>query len=66
MIVLAEIKMFDNLFGLLGSYNSRIVKKYRGIVDKINSHEEAMIALSDAELANKTNEFKMHRRELYQ
>ena len=58
MIVLAEIKMFDNLFGLLGSYNSRIVKKYRGIVDKINSHEEAMIALSDAELANKTNEFK--------
>ena len=58
MIVLTEIKMFDNLFGLLGSYNSRIVKKYRGIVDKINAYEEAMIALSDAELANKTNEFK--------
>ena len=58
MIVLTEIKMFDNLFGLLSSYNSRIVKKYRGIVDKINAYEEAMIALSDAELANKTNEFK--------
>lgn len=50
--------MFDNLFGLLGSYNSRIVKKYRAIVDKINGYEETMIALSDAELANKTNEFK--------
>ena len=50
--------MFDGLFGLFGGYNSRIVKKYRKIVASINSLEPAMVALSDDELSNKTNEFK--------
>lgn len=50
--------MFGNLFGLFDSYNSRIVKKYQRIVDTINDYEEAMVALSDNDLANKTNEFK--------
>ena len=50
--------MLDKLFGLIGSYNSRIIKKYRGIVDKINDYEDSMVALSDPELASKTNEFK--------
>ena len=50
--------MFDSLFSLIGSSNSRIIRKYRAIVGKINEYEEAMIKLSDEELANKTNEFK--------
>ncbi len=58
IVILCEIRMLDKLFSLIGSYNSRIIRKYRGIVSKINDYEEAMVALSDAELANKTNEFK--------
>ncbi len=50
--------MFNKFFGLFSNYNSSIVRKYRKIVDTINDYEEAMVALSDSELANKTNEFK--------
>ena len=58
IVILNEIRMLDKLFSLIGSYNSRIIRKYRDIVEKINDYEEAMVTLSDAELANKTNEFK--------
>ncbi|MDR1390871.1 MAG: preprotein translocase subunit SecA [Holosporales bacterium] len=50
--------MFSSLFALFGSYNSRIVKSYEKIVDKINAFEAEMQSLSDKELANKTPEFK--------
>lgn len=50
--------MFSNLFGLFGNFNTRIIKKYEKIVDTINDYEEAISALSNEELANKTNEFK--------
>lgn len=50
--------MFSNLFGLFGNFNTRIIKKYEKIVDTINDYEEAISALSNQELANKTNEFK--------
>lgn len=50
--------MFSNLFGLFGNFNTRIIKKYEKIVDTINDYEEAISALSNEELSNKTNEFK--------
>lgn len=50
--------MFSNLFGLFGNFNTRIIKRYEKIVDTINDYEEAISALSNEELANKTNEFK--------
>ncbi len=50
--------MLSSLFGLFGNFNTRIIKKYEKIVDTINDYEEAISALSNEELANKTNEFK--------
>lgn len=50
--------MFDSLIGLFGNYNARIVRKYQRIVDTINDYEEAMSALSNEELSEKTIEFR--------
>jgi len=43
---------------IIGSYSDRELKRIMPIVDKIESLEEEMKALSDAELRNKTQEFK--------
>ena len=43
---------------LFGSRNDRLVKSYSKIVKKINSLEEQCRALSDAQLAAKTTEFR--------
>ncbi|MDR0942317.1 MAG: preprotein translocase subunit SecA, partial [Holosporales bacterium] len=50
--------MFDYLTKIFGSYNARLIKKYRKIVEEINSLEDSLVKLSDRDLANKTNEFK--------
>ena len=47
-----------NFIKIFGTYNSRIIKKYWKVVAKINALEEQMIALSDEELSNKTQEFR--------
>lgn len=46
------------LTSLFGSRSSRVVKKYRKIVDQINALESKIQALSDVELKNKTIEFR--------
>ncbi len=43
---------------IFGSYSAKEVKRLEPAVDKILSMEEAMTALSDAQLKDKTNEFK--------
>ena len=43
---------------IFGSYSDRELKRIRPIVEKINSLEPEFVALSDAELKEKTNEFK--------
>ena len=43
---------------ILGSRNDRLVKQYRAKVQAINVLEPAMQALSDAQLRNKTDEFR--------
>ena len=43
---------------ILGSRNDRLVKQYRAKVQAINALEPAMQALSDAQLRNKTDEFR--------
>jgi preprotein translocase subunit SecA len=43
---------------IFGSRNQRLVGQYNGLVKKINSFEPAMQALSDAELAGKTVQFR--------
>ncbi|ETD72327.1 preprotein translocase subunit SecA [Pelistega indica] len=43
---------------LVGSRNDRLLKQYRKLVQKINSLEPSIQALSDADLAAKTAEFK--------
>jgi preprotein translocase subunit SecA len=43
---------------MFGDRSSRIVKKYRKVVDQINSLESKVKALSDAELKGKTLEFR--------
>ncbi len=48
-------KLFRKIFG---SRNDRIIKSMRQKVAKINALEADLQALSDAELADKTNEFK--------
>ena len=48
-------KLFRKIFG---SRNDRIIKSMRQKVAKINALEGDLQALSDAELADKTNEFK--------
>lgn len=51
------------LKALFGSANDRYIKKLRKTVAKINDLEPAFKALDDAELQNKTNEFKVRYQE---
>jgi len=48
------MQLFKKIFGS----NEREIKKFRPIVEKINSWEDSMAKLSDEELKNKTAEFK--------
>lgn len=43
---------------VFGSRNDRLLKQYRQVVTRINGMEDAMKALSDAQLAAKTAEFR--------
>lgn len=43
---------------LIGSRNDRLLKQYRKLVTQINGLEPKISALSDAELAAKTDEFR--------
>ena len=43
---------------ILGSRNQRLLKKYRNLVTKINTHESNISALSDEALQSKTQAFK--------
>jgi preprotein translocase subunit SecA len=43
---------------LFGSRNQRLVGQYNGLVRKVNAFEPALQALSDAELADKTRQFR--------
>ena len=47
--------LFEKLFG---TYSSREIKRIIPVVDKINELEPEFVSLTDAELKNKTNEFK--------
>ena len=47
------------LKALFGSANDRYIKKLKKVVNKINELEPTFAALSDNELQNKTNEFKV-------
>ena len=49
------LKFVNKLFG---SASSRHIKSYSKIVEKINHFEQNLKLLSDAELQNKTYEFK--------
>lgn len=48
-----------DLKSIFGSANDRYIKKLKKVVNKINEIEPTFEALSDAELQNKTNEFKV-------
>ena len=51
--------MFSSTFTkLFGSKNKRELKRMRKVVNKINAFEEALSALSDELLQEKTKEFK--------
>lgn len=52
--------MISILKKIIGSRNDRLLKQYRKTVAQINKLEPAMQALSDEELAAKTDEFKAH------
>ena len=43
---------------LFGSGNDRMIKRLRPVVEKINSFEAGLQALSQEQLASKTPEFK--------
>jgi len=43
---------------IFGSRNQRLVSQYNGLVKKINAHEPALQALSDADLAARTVQFR--------
>ena len=43
---------------IIGSNNDRLLKRNQKLVDQINAYEPAFEALSDADLKEKTNEFK--------
>jgi preprotein translocase subunit SecA len=43
---------------IFGSRNQRLIGQYDGIVRKVNAFEPALQALSDAELADKTRQFR--------
>lgn len=46
------------LSGILGTHSSREIKRYNKIVEKINSLEDSVKVLSDADLKAKTADFK--------
>ncbi|MEA1976247.1 MAG: preprotein translocase subunit SecA [Bacillota bacterium] len=50
--------MIEMLGSIFGTYNGREIAKIEKIVDKIESLENEISALSDEALKNKTNEFK--------
>ncbi|HVN42228.1 MAG TPA: preprotein translocase subunit SecA [Steroidobacteraceae bacterium] len=50
--------MANWLARIFGSRNQRLVAQYTGLVRKINALEPALQALSDAELAGKTQQFR--------
>ncbi|MFC1536307.1 preprotein translocase subunit SecA [Pseudomonadota bacterium] len=50
--------MFNVLTKIFGNRNERILKEMYPVVDQINALEEGIIALSDDELKEKSNEFK--------
>lgn len=50
--------MMDIVRKIFGTKNDREVKRYRGVVDRINSLEPKFAALSDEALAQMTQEFK--------
>ncbi|KAG1249187.1 hypothetical protein G6F65_019223 [Rhizopus arrhizus] len=50
--------MVSLLKKLIGSRNDRLLKQYRKLVTQINGQEPKISALSDAELAAKTDEFR--------
>jgi preprotein translocase subunit SecA len=50
--------MVSLLKKLIGSRNDRLLKQYRKLVTQINALEPKIAALSDAELAAKTDEFR--------
>ncbi len=50
--------MANWLARLFGSRNQRLVGQYNGLVRKVNAFEPALQALSDAELAAKTRQFR--------
>ncbi|MBK7902872.1 MAG: preprotein translocase subunit SecA [Proteobacteria bacterium] len=50
--------MANWLTRIFGSRNQRLVSQYNGLVRKINAFEPAVQALSDAELAGKTVQFR--------
>ncbi|WP_314010740.1 preprotein translocase subunit SecA [Pseudostreptobacillus hongkongensis] len=52
------MKVIDIINKIFGTSDEKIIKKMRKDVEKINALEPSMEALSDAELGNKTNEFK--------
>ena len=43
---------------IFGSRNDRLLKRYRKVVREVNAFEPAISALSDAQLAAKTTEFR--------
>ena len=50
--------MFDFLKKILGTAQSRILRKYEKTVREINQWEEKLGALSEEELRHKTSEFR--------
>ena len=43
---------------MVGSHNERLIKKYKGLVEKINSLESQLQGLEDSQLSLKTTELK--------
>ena len=43
---------------VFGSRNDRLIKRYRKVVEQINALEPTLAALSDAQLKDKTDEFR--------
>ncbi len=50
--------MANWLARIFGSRNQRLISQYNGIVRKVNAFEPALQALSDADLADKTRQFR--------
>lgn len=50
--------MFGLLRKIFGTHQSRLLKKYWRLVPQVNAAEESYQSLSDAEISNKTIEFK--------